>query len=154
MKTLNLQAQFDTMVANQDRYKSVASLPQAKQIEALASVWGANGIVVNTADAVEAASSYEKARKVVQKSLARVKARVKKTIKVARATTIIFNHTVEAVKSAAAVSLLITLGRKTSVTTAYGEVLNLPVETLAFASKEEAVNSAWNAFKAVMVQSA
>lgn len=143
MKTLNLQSQFDTILAKQDWY----ALTMVEKLNILCNA-GAEYKKVAQA-ALIAVQTHRKVCK--QKSIARVKARCKKVVKVARATTVIYPASTAAKVSSAALSLLRSLGRKSQVSLAYGEVLNLSVETLAYASKEAAVNSAWSAFKVAVI---
>ena len=98
MKTLNLQAQFDTMVANQEWY----ALTLEQKLEMLCNA----GIEVKKANqsALIALKTHRKVCK--QKSLARVMKRVRKAAKVVRATTIIYPTAGVAKVASAAVSLL------------------------------------------------
>ena len=141
MKTFTTQQSFNFLLNNQDRLGDKISL--------LADLWGASRLTVSGIKKEITTTS----RKTVKTAIKAVKTRhrCKVAKKAARATTVIFKHTVAAVKAAAAVSLLRSLGRKSEPSLAYGEVMNLSVEALAYASKEEAVNSAWSAFKAAVL---
>ena len=143
MKTFTIQAQFDTIVANQEWY----GLTMADKLSILCNA-GMEYKKVASASLI-AVQTHRKVCK--QKSLARVMKRVRKAAKAARATTIIDPASGVAKVASAAVSLLRSLGRTAQISLAYGEVLCLSVEALAYASKEEAVNSAWSAFKAAVL---
>lgn len=144
MKTFTIQESFNFLMASQDKL--------GDKITLLAELWGASRFTVS-GEIKEVVVKKEVAKTPATKKVATLttKRRHKVAKKVVRATTVIFAQTVEAVKAAAAVSLLRSLGRKSQSSLAYGEVLNLSVEVLAYASKEEAVSSAWNAFKAAAI---
>lgn len=144
MKTL--QSQFNAIIANQEWY----GLSLIEKLNLLCNA-GQEYKEVRQAS-LQAVIRHRKVNK--QKSIARVKPRNKVKTRATRATTIIFPAAMAGQAVAKATSLLRSMGRKICVATAIGEALCLSVEALAYASKEEAVQSAWDAFKAVMVQSA
>jgi hypothetical protein len=143
MKTLNLQAQFNVIVANQEWY----GLTFQEKLNLLCNAGSEYKTVA--AAAVIAISTHRNTNK--QRSVAKVKTRGRKTVKVARATTVIFERLVKTNTAvvAAGKTLLRSLGRKVTgtVSTIESEILSLDVKSLAWKMKEEAVQSAWNAFK-------
>ena len=145
MKTLTLQQEFNVILANQSWY----GLTMPEKLNLLCNA-GSEYKEVAQASLV-AVIRHRKTHK--QKAAVGIKTNRVKAVKtkVARATTIIFPAAMAGQAVALATSLLRSMGRKICVATAIGEALCLSVETLAFASKEEAVNSAWSAFKAVVM---
>lgn len=144
MKTFTIQESFDYLIHNQNQL--------GNKIALLAGLWGASRLTVNgeIKEVVVKEVAKTPATKKVATTLT-TKRRHKVAKKVVRATTIIYPDAVVAKVAAAAMSLLRSLGRTTQISLAYGEVLCLSVEVLAYASKEEAVNSAWIAFKAAAI---
>lgn len=144
MKTL--QNTFNTILANQEWY----GLSLIEKLNLLCNA-GQEYKEVRQAS-LQAVIRHRKVNK--QKSIAGVKPRSKVKTRATRATTIIFPAAMAGQIVASATSLLRNIGRKVNSLTAVGEALCLSVEALAYASKEEAVNSAWIAFKAAMISAA
>ena len=146
MKTL--QSTFNNILANQEWY----GLSLAEKLNLLCNA-GNEYKEVRQASLV-AVTNHRKTHK--QKAAVGIKTNRVKAVKtkVARATTIIFPAAMAGQAVALATSLLRSMGRKVNSLTAVGEALCLSVEALAYASKEEAVNSAWIAFKAAMISAA
>ena len=144
MKTFTIQESFNFLVLSQNRLGDKISL--------LAELWGASRFTIDGVKKEVVVKEVAKtpATKKVATTLT-TKRRHKVAKKVVRATTIIYPDAVVAKVAAAAMSLLRSLGRTTQISLAYGEVLCLSVEVLAYASKEEAVSSAWIAFKAAAI---
>ena len=143
MKTFTIQESFDYLIHNQNQL--------GNKIALLAGLWGASRFTIDGVkkEVVKEVAGVLATKKVVNTKT--TKRRCKKVVKVARANTVIYPVTVSAKVASAALSLLRSLGRTTQISLAYGEVMNLSVEVLAYASKEEAVNSAWSAFKAAAI---
>lgn len=157
MKTLNtvvrsssVQSQFNVILANQEWY----GLSLSEKLDLLCNA----GMEYKTTlqQTIKAVVTHRKMNK--QRSVTKVKTRNRKEIKVARATTVIFEQGIKTSTDiiSAGKSLLRAIGRKTSgtLTTIESEILSLDLNGLSWKMKEEAVQSAWDAFKAVMVQSA
>ena len=159
MKTINtairsssvsLQSEFDVILANQEWY----ALSLQEKLNLLCNAGSEYKVTLQ--ESIKAVVTHRKIQK--QRSVAKVKTRNRKEVKVARATTVIFEQGVKTSTAiiAAGRQLLRSIGRKTcgTLSTIESEILSLNLDGLRWKMREEAVQSAWNAFKAVLAQSA
>ena len=143
---MNIQAQFNIILANQYWY----GLSLNQKIAMLCTGGKEYTSTLNTA--IVAVESHRRTHK--QRSATTIaKKRNKRVVKVARATTVIFDHGIKTSNSVIAKGreLLRSIGRKVSnllPSQVELEVFSLNISELTWKIKEEAVNTAWIAFKA------
>ena len=150
MKTSNkfttIQKQFDAIVANQAWY----GLTLEQKIALLCSAGKEYKATLNAT--IVAVESHRRTHK-QRSAMVVAKKRNKRVVKVARATTVIFDHCIKTSNSVIAKGreLLRSIGRKVSnllPSQVELEVFSLNISELTWKIKEEAVNTAWVAFKA------
>ena len=141
----SLQAQFDEIVARQEWY----ALSFENKVALLCNKVGKEYKTL-AAKAVIAIKTHRKVNK--QKSLSEVKFNPAKRVRKSFTRTIGTVLLPQVQKGATeAQSFLRLLGRNSPLTTAIGEVLNLPLSEIVWKMKEEAVYTAYQAFMSVAV---